>query len=385
MHLLTDFLYTLRGFGRRPGYALVIVLTLALGIGANSAMFSIIKGVLLEPLPYEAPDQLAFIWNQFPGSGEEEIQLSHHELLDWRTETEIFADVAAINTNEQMAVWTLTFNDKTEVHDGAFATSNLFDVMGVGAALGRTFIPDDGVKGQDKVVVLSDGVWRQRFAADPDILGRTLIVRGESRVVVGVMPRGFHTDLNVVDAREADFWVPLVFNLDFPREFRWLTVVGRLRPGVTPTQANAHAVAVATAFKDTYPDVYTEDSGYAIHVESLPGRIVGTVRTPLLVLLGTVGLVLLIACLNVVNLLLIRGEYRQREIAVRIAVGANWRRVAQLFLWEGLILTGVGGLAGLLVGYGQFDDRRGDLQQVLGVRYAIACRSNHRIVTVAFG
>ncbi|MEN8144596.1 MAG: ABC transporter permease [Gemmatimonadota bacterium] len=342
----------MRRLRQRPGYGVTIVLVLALGIGVNSAMFSITKGVLLEPLPYSSPDQLAFIWNQFPGSGEDQIRISPPELADWRQQNEIFERVAGINTSEQMAAWTLTFGDETEVHSGAYVSANLFDVLGVGAAMGRTFAPGEEIEGQDMVVVLSDQLWRNRFGADPAIVGQAAVIRGDSRVIIGVMPSGFHTNFNVMGARQADLWVPLVLPLDSSREGRFLNVIGRLAPGVDLTRANAQAAAVATGFKETYPDAYAEDSSYGIHLESVPHRVVGEVRTPLLVLFGAVGILLLIACLNVVNLLLVMGEYRQQEIAVRIALGTSWRRIARLFVTEALLLTGAGAVVGLAVGYG---------------------------------
>ena len=353
-HLMADMRQAFRGFRKSPGFAVVIILTLALGIGANSAIFSIVRGVLLSPLPYGEPDRLMFIWNHFPSTGDAEGGVSPAEIADWWDHPEIFEGVAGIATGEQNAIWTLTENGETEVYSGAFATVNLFDVLGVGAALGRTFVPEEGIEGQNDVVVLSDWLWRRRFGADPNILGRRLTIRGEDLTVIGVMPPGFHTDLNVSNAGPVDLWVANPFDPNGRREFRFFNAVARLNPSTTLEQAEARAKTVAAEFKERFPEAYADDA-YTVNVVPLHARIVGDVRTPLLVLLGTVATVLLIAAINVANLLLVRAEARQREVAVRTALGAQTRRVIQQFVVESSLLTMIGGALGLLVAYGGVD------------------------------
>ena len=349
--IMASVRYAIRGLRRNPGFTAIVVLTLALGIGANSAMFSVVRGVLLTSLPYRDPDRLMFLWNYFPSTADDETALSQAEIADWRDHPEIFDGVAAIATGEQNAIWTLTENGETEVYRGAFATVNLFDVLGVEAALGRTFVPEEGIEGQSDVIVLSDWFWRNRFGADPNILGRRLTIRGEGRTVVGVMPPAFHTDLNVSNAGPVDMWVARPNDRNTRREFRFMNVVARLSAATTLEQARARAKPVAAEFKERFPEAYDE-ADYTVNINPLLGRIVGDVRLPLFVLLGTVAAVLLIASLNVANLLLVRAEARQREIAIRTALGAGRARVVQQFVVESILLSALGGLLGLLVAYG---------------------------------
>ena len=239
-NLLSDVRHALRGLRKNPGFALVIILTLALGIGANSAIFSVVNGVLLRPLPYGDPERLVFIWNQFPAAGEDEMPVSQPEILDWQEQAEVFEGVAGLTTGEQNVLWTLTENGETEKYEGAFTTANLFDVLGVNAALGRTFLPEEGQQGAEPLIILSDGFWRRRMGADPNIIGRALTIRGEERLVVGVMPQGFHTDLNVTSAGPVDFWINLPLNPEQNRQFRFLNTVARLKPTATLEQAQTH-------------------------------------------------------------------------------------------------------------------------------------------------
>ncbi|MCZ6758985.1 MAG: ABC transporter permease [Gemmatimonadetes bacterium] len=351
MNIWTDIRLALRGFRRNPGFVAIAIVTLALGIGANGTIFSVVKGVLLSPLPYAEADRLAFIWNQFPGLGDLEMGVSANEMEDWSGESEIFEGVAGIFQGEQNAIWTLTVNGETEVFDGAFVTANFFDVMGVGARLGRTFLPEEGIEGNDNVVVLADAFWRSRFGADLNILGQRLTIRGEDLEVVGVMPPDFHTNLNVSNSQEADFWVVLFPNLEFGRAARFLNAIARLADGVTVETAQTRATSVAHNLQQAYPEAY-QDEGYGVKIDPLQRRIAGDMRIPLMVLMGTVGVVLLISAMNVGNLLLIRAESRQREIAVRSALGAGSRAVIRQFVTESVLLTVAGGVVALLLSYG---------------------------------
>lgn len=357
-NLWSDIKYALRGFKKNRGFTFIVIATLALGIGANGAIFSVVRGVLLSPLPYSQPDRLTFIWNQFPALGDNQMGLSADELEDWRGQSEVFAGVAGIGTGEQNVLWTLTVNGETEVYDGAFVTANFFEVVGVEAQLGRTFLPEEAIQGADNVMVLNDAFWRNRFGADPAIIGRKLTIRGQDLEIVGVMPPGFHTDFNVSNAGPADFWVVLVLDRTFGRVARFMNTVARLSPGVSLESAQMRAVSVAQHFREDYPEDYT-DEGYSINIDPLQGRIVGDMRTPLLILLGTVGAVLLIAAMNVANLLLIRAESRQREIAVRAALGAGRGAVVRQFVVESVLLTVAGGALGLFLAYGGVQLLRG--------------------------
>ncbi len=351
--ILSDLRHVFRGLWRHPGFTAIAVLILALGIGANSAIFSVVRGVLLTPLPYGDPGQLVSLWNQFPEAGEDMMGLSHAELTDWRQHDDLFAGVASLTTGEQNFVWTLETDDgRTEKHSGAFVTANLFDVLAVNAVLGRTFLPEEETEGHNLVVVMSNAFWRTRFNGDPSIVGRTLRIAGEERTVVGIMPPGFHTSLNVTGAGPVDFWVAMVVDPNSPRMFRGLNAVARLQPSVALRQGQAQADVIAREMALEYPEAYPEGPGFQFALDPLHGRITGDVRTPLFVLLGTVAVILLIALANVASLLLVRAESRQQEVAVRTALGAALHRVVRPFVLEGLVLAGGGAVLGLFVAYG---------------------------------
>ena len=261
-----------------PGHALVIVGTLALGFGANTAIFSIVRGVLLSPLPYNDSERLVLLLNQFPESDEKDMPVSMEEIRDWRAEPNLFAGVAGIRTGEQNVLWTLEMDGRTEKHDGAWVTSDFFDVLGVEAAVGRTFLPEEGVEGRHRVMVLSHAFWLGRFAADPSIVGRALRIRGEELDVVGVAPPEFNTAWNVSGARAVDFWV-----VDPGAERRrvWWTfnAVARLAPSVSLEQADARAAVVADGFAERFPDVYRSAAEHEVSLEPLHEQITGDAST----------------------------------------------------------------------------------------------------------
>ena len=345
--------HTVRSLMKRPMYALVIVGTLALGFGANTAIFSLVRGVLHSPLPYEDAERLVMLWNQFPESDDGNLAVSREEMKDWRAEEGLFAGVAAIRTGEQNALWTLEMDGRTEKHDGAWVTSNFFDVLGVDAELGRTFLPEESVDGSHRVMVLSDVFWRGRFGADPSIVGQMLRIRGVELEVVGVVPSGFNTAWNTSGARAVDFWVvdpvPLT---DQSRQWWGYNAVARLAPGISLDQARARAERVANGFVERFADVYRSSEEYTVSLQPLEGQITGDVRTPLMVLFVTVGAVLLIACINVANLLLVRAEDAQPEIALRSALGASPGEMARPFVIETTVLASVGAVSGVGVALG---------------------------------
>ena len=348
--MMTDVIrevqHTVRRLVKRPMYTLVIVGTLALGFGANTAIFSLVRGVLLSPLSYEDAGRLVLLWNQFPGSGDGDLRVSLEEMKDWRAEPGLFTGMAGITTGEQNALWTLEMDGRTEKHDGAWVTSNFFDVLGVEAGLGRTFLPEESIEGRHRVMVLSDAFWQGRLGATPSIIGQKLRIRGEDLEVVGVAPTGFNTAWNISGARAVDFWV-VNPEVEQPRR-RWgLNAVARLAPGITLEQARPRAERVADGFVERFADVYRSTDEYTVSLQPLEERITGDVRTPLMVLFVTVVAVLLIACMNVANLLLVRAEDAQQEIALRSALGACPREMAGPLVIETGVLASIGAVTGV--------------------------------------
>jgi predicted permease len=334
--VIRDLIRAARSLRDRPGFTLTIVLTLALGIGANAAIFSLVDAALLRPLPFEKPDRLVALGEARP-SGEAD-DVAAPTFRDWRDAARSF---------EALAAWTwwglaLTGRGEPEELLTIRASPSLFPMLGARAALGRTFRPEEEEPGRDGVVVLSDGLWRRRFGSDPGILGRTLVLDGEPRTVVGVMPRGFRFP----DA-EIDVWIPIGFH-DYERDsrtIRMFNALGRLAPGATLESARAEMATLAAAVAAREPATH---AGWSAWVEPASSRLV-QVSSALPLLLGAVGLVLLIACANVASLLLARGAERERDVAVRAALGAGRGRLARELLAEALVLAALGGTLGVLL------------------------------------
>ncbi len=351
--LIQDLRYGLRTLMKSPGFAFVAVLTLALGIGANTAIFSVVNGVLLRPLPYFEPERLVMVWADRPilqaQIGLEDFPVAVADFVDWRNQNQVF---------EQMAVMqppriNLTRGGEPESVIGLRASASLFPLLGARFAVGRGFLPEEDRAGADRVVVISHGLWQRRYGADPKLIGQKITLNNEDYTVIGVtapdfqFPRRDEYPYGIVKTK-VDLYLPIAFTPAQMNDRRNnnLVVIARLKPGVSVGQASAEMNSIARRLTEQHPQTNT-DKG--VRLAPLQQQMVGKTRTALLVFLGAVGFLLLIACANVANLLLARAAGRQKEMAIRAALGARpWRVVRQL-LTESLLLAISGGAAGLLL------------------------------------
>ncbi len=336
-----DVRHAARGLLRTPGFTVPAVLTLALGIGANTAMFAVVYGILLRPLPYPEANKLHLVFQSSETVGR--TRAAPLDFIDWRERSRTFASMAAhVGTG-----FTLTGGADPELVIGQLVSAELFDVLGVRPSLGRTFLPDEHEAGDDQVVILSHALWARRFGADPDVVGITITANGLPFTIVGVMPPGF-----AYPSTRYELWAPFPFResnsygVPVNRTSRYLQVIGRLRPGVTSAQADADMDAVAQGLARQFPDTHG-DRG--IQIASLLDETVGGVRRAVSLVFAGATLILLIACTNVTSLLLARFSTREREFGVRTALGAGRAQLIRQLTVETLVLYGIAGILGVLL------------------------------------
>jgi putative ABC transport system permease protein len=337
--LLQDLKYGMRMLAKHPGFTTVAVLTLALGIGANTAIFSVVNAVLLKPLPYKDPGRLITVWSQNLPKGFAYDLVSAPDFADWRAQNHVFDEMAASTD----AMYTMTGQGEPLAVEAYQFSPDFFHVLGVKPFIGRVFLPDEDRPGKNRVVVLSYGFWQKRFGGDSGAVGRSVTLDGQPYTVVGVMPESFAYPDNL------GLWTPLTVTADLAaqRDARYLRVLARLRPGVSVEQARRELNTIAERLAKEFPKTNTGEN--TVHLALLRELEMGGIEPVLLTLAGAVAFVLLIACANVASLLLTRAAGRQREIAIRASLGAGGSRIIRQFLTESALLALLGGAAGVLL------------------------------------
>lgn len=338
--ILKDLRFGFRCMLKRPGFSAIALLALALGIGANTAIFSLVNAVVLRPLPFDDPDQLVWVWGNIRNASNR-ASVAPPDFLDFRSQNKTFEEFAASGTRP--TALNLTGIGEPERLSASNITGNYFQTLRVAPLVGRGFTLENEKPGQDQVAVLSYALWQKRFGGDVSVVNKTIVLDGKTYEILGVMPRTFTFPHN------ADLYVPI--NFESSPEMKWRTAhflrpIGRLKPGVKILDAQADTDAVALQMERLYPDTNT---GWSLRLVSLREQLIGSTRQPLFILFGAVGFVLLIACANVANLMLVRAAARQKEIALRAALGASRFRIIRQMLTESLLLAVVGGALGMLL------------------------------------
>src|SRR5260370_6730518 len=351
--LAKDFGYAIRMLAKSPGFTLTAVLSLAIGIGANTSVFSIVNALLLRPLPYQDAGRLVILWNRSPGLNITEDWFSTAQYFDIKTGHHGFEQVAiAIGGN-----YNLTSEGEPERVGTIRVSSNLLPMLGRAVCLGRGVLPDEDSSGKPDCEVLSYGMWVRHFGGDPRMIGKSVPLNGVPYEVVGIMPRSFSLPREVLPtldgAEQADILLPLPMQFDAAqnRDHEDYNIMGKLKPGISIAQAQAEMDTITARLRHDYPQTYPPNGGLTFAIVPLLEQVVGDVRPTLFVLLGAVGFVLVIACANVANLLLARAVARQKEIAIRTALGASRFRIVRQVLTESLLLSLSGGIVGVLLAF----------------------------------
>jgi putative ABC transport system permease protein len=370
---LQDARYGLRMLRKSPGFTAVAVIVLALGIGANTAIFSLVDAVLLRPMPFPEPDRLVMVWEDFSRMGFPENTPAPANFVDWKKQNHVFSGMAAMASR----TYNLTGDGDPEKVEGYATEWSTFPLLGVNAALGRTFLPEEDRPEGRKVVVISHGLWQRRFASDRGLVGRDLQINGEKYTVIGVMPAGFH-----FPTRESEVWTPLAFtDQEWARRgAHFLRVIARLKPGISLEQARADMSVIGLRLEKEYPG---NNFQMGVRVTPLHEQYVGRLKNGLIVLMVAVACVLLIACANIANLLLARTAGRTREMAVRTALGAGGLRVARQLLTENLLLAALGGALGVILALWSFDVLK--LLVPAELSQAVPLRLDFRVLAVTVG
>src|SRR5438067_2010417 len=350
--MLSEIKVALRGLVKTPGFAAIAIATLALAIGANTSVFSLINALLVRPLPYQQPSKLVLIWERFAAQGLDRIPVSPPEYLDLENQFHGCTNIAAFNYE----TFNLGGGDFPERISGAVVSAALFPLLGVEPIKGRTFAREEQGEGHDDVIVISERLWKRRFNSDPLLVGKSLLLNGRSYTVIGIMPAKFEFPIPLFGvqgnqfAERVDIWKPVAFTaMELKdRGNRSYGLITRLRADVSPVKAQAELDTIMADWIRTYPDNY-KDSGFGARVYPLQDQVVGGMRTGLAILLGAVIFVLLIACANLATMLLARASARERELAIRVALGAGrWRLVRQM-LTESVLLALAGAAAGIVL------------------------------------